>query len=194
MEKCGRMVYFTSRDVAAISICAALWGVLNPIFSPIFFRMTGLPFLCDLMGFSILTLAVWWSRKFGVTTIVGLIATVINFMFNPTGTQILGFTAASIVFDVAVKLIGYDKAFKNPVFSMLSMVSTSVLSAAVAGFIIATFFMAGPVLTGWGFVFIWAGLHAVGGVIGGVIGVLLVTALISRGIQTQVKQTSQLGK
>ena len=184
------MVYFTSRDIAAISICAALWGVLNPIFSPIFFRMTGLPFLCDLMGFSILTLAVWWTRKFGATTIVGFIATVINFIFNPAGTQILGFTAASIVFDVAVKLIGYDKAFKNPIFSILSMVSTSVLSAAVAGFIIATFFMASPALAGWSFVFTWAGLHAVGGVLGGAIGVLLVTALISRGIQTQVKQTN----
>jgi len=75
--------------------------------------MTGLPFLCDLMGFSLLTLAVWWARRFGATTIVGLIATVINFIFNPTGTQILGFTAASIVFDVAAKLIGYDKAFHD---------------------------------------------------------------------------------
>ena len=185
------VVYFRSRDIAAIAICASLWGVLNPIFSPIFFRMTGLPFLCDLMGFSILTLAAWWTRKFGATTIVGLIATVINFIFNPTGTQILGFTAASIVFDVAVRLIGYDKAFKNPTFGMLSIVSVSILSAAVAGLIIGTFFMAGSALTGWSFVFIWAGLHAVGGVIGGVIGVLLVTALISRGIQTQIKQTNQ---
>ena len=182
------MVYFTSRDIAAISICAALWGVLNPIFSPIFFRMTGLPFLCDLMGFSLLTLVVWWTRKFGATTIVGFIATVINFIFNPTGTQILGFTAASIVFDVAAKLIGYDKAFKNPIFSMLSMVSTSILSAAVAGFIIGTFFMAGPALTGWSFVLAWAGLHAIGGVIGGIVGASLVAALTSRGVLVGTKR------
>ena len=179
------MAHFTSRDIATISICAALWGVLNPIFSPIFFRMTGLPFLCDTMGFSLLTLAVWWIRKFGATTIVGFIATIINFMLNPYGTQILGFTAASVVFDVIVKVIGYDRAFKNPKFITFSMISTSLLSAAVAGLIIGTFFMSGPMVAGWGFVFTWASLHAVGGVIGGVIGVVVVTTLISRGIKIQ---------
>jgi len=69
-------------------------GVLNSLFSPIFFRMTGgLPFLSDLIGFAVLSVAVWWTRKLGTTTMIGIIATIINFLFNPAGTHFLGFTA-----------------------------------------------------------------------------------------------------
>jgi len=182
------MLNFDSRDVAAIALCAALWGVLNSVFSPVFFRMFGLPILCDLIGFTTLAVAVWWTRKFGATTMIGLIATAINFLFNPGGTHFLGFTAASIVFDTAAKLVGYDNSFRRPVFSMVSMVSISTLSAAVAGYIIGTFFMVGPALARWGGVLGWAGLHAAGGVIGGAIGALLITALTSRGVSTSVKR------
>ena len=79
------MTYLNSREVAAIAMFAALWGVLNSIFAPIVFRMFGLPILCDMVGFAVLTLIVWWIRKFGTATIVGLIATVVNFVFNPYG-------------------------------------------------------------------------------------------------------------
>ena len=111
------MPYFNSRDVAAIAICAALWGVLNAIFSPIFFTMFGLPFLCDLIGFTALTLTVWWTRKLGSTTMVGLIATVINFIFNPGAIHFLGFTAASIVFDATSWLVRYKNAFRKYLFN-----------------------------------------------------------------------------
>jgi hypothetical protein len=184
------MMHFDTRDVAAIALCAALWGVLNSIFSPIVFRMFGLPILCDLIGFTTLAVAVWWTRKFGATTMIGLIATVINFLFNFGGTQFLGFTAASIVFDIAVRLVGYNNSFRKPISSMVSMVSISTMSAAVAGFIIGTFFMTGPALARWGGVLGWAGVHAVGGVIGGVIGALLTTALTSRGVLTSVKRVA----
>ena len=188
------MPYFKSIDLATIALSSGLWGVLNSIFSPIFFQMFGLPFLCDLIGFSVLTVAVWWTRKLGSVTAIGLIATVINFIFNPAAIQFLGFTAASVVFDIAAWLIRYDNVFRKTANIAISMISISTLSAAVAGFIIGIFFMVAPALAKWGGVLGWAGLHAVGGVMGGVIGVLLVTALIARGIQTQVKQTSQLGK
>jgi hypothetical protein len=183
------MTYFGSREVAAIALFSALWGVLNSIFAPIVFRMFGLPILCDMIGFAVLTLAVWWIGKFGAVTAVGLIATVISFVFNPGGVHFLGFTAASIVFDVTAKLIGYDRVFKNSLFPAVSMLSISVLSAAVAGLIIGTFFMAAPALAAWGGVLGWAGLHAVGGVIGGFIGVTLVTGLAARGVRrTDVKK------
>jgi len=188
------MPYFKSVDIAAIALSAGLWGVLNSIFSPIFFQMFGLPFLCDLIGFSVLTVAVWWTRKLGSVTVIGLIATVINFIFNPAATQFLGFTAASVVFDISAWLIKYDNVFRKKVNITISIISISTLSATVAGFIIGAFFMVAPALAKWGGVLGWVGLHAVGGVLGGVIGVILVTALIARGIQTQVKQTNQLGK
>jgi len=176
------MTYFDSREVAAIALFSALWGVLNSIFAPIVFRMFGLPILCDMIGFALLTLTVWWVRKFGAATAVGLIATVINFIFNPGGVHFLGFTAASIVFDITAKLIGYDRCFKKLSITTVSMLSISVLSAAAAGLIIGTFFMAAPALAKWGGVLGWAGLHAVGGVIGGFIGIALVTGLVTRGV------------
>jgi hypothetical protein len=184
------VVYFKSRDIAAIAICASLWGVLNSIFSPIFFSMFGLPFLCDLIGFTALTITVWWTRKLGSATMVGAIATIINFMFSPAPLIFLGFTAASVVFDTASWLVGYDNVFKKTVNIVASMIPISTLSSGVAGFLIGNFFMVAPALIKWGGVLGWIGLHAVGGIIGGIIGVVLVSALISRGIQTQVIKTS----
>jgi hypothetical protein len=175
--------YLNSRTVASIAIFAALWGVLNSIFAPLVFQVFGLPILCDMIGFTVLTLTVWWTRKFGAATMVGLIATIVNFIFNPGGVHFLGFAAASIVFDVVAKLIGYDRCFKKPLFVTVTMLPVSVLSAATAGLIIGTFFMTAPALAKWGGALGWAGLHAVGGVIGGFIGIVLITGLATRGVQ-----------
>jgi len=136
-----------------------------------------------MIGFAILTLTVWWIRKFGAVTMVGLVATVVNFIFNPGGFHFFGFTAASIVFDVTARLVGYDRCFEKPLFTTVSMFSASVLSAALAGLIIGVFFMATPALARWGGVLGWAALHAIGGVIGGFIGVALVTSLAAGGVR-----------
>ncbi len=177
------MAYFNSRDVAAIALFSGLWGILNSIFAPIVFRMFGLPILCDMVGFATLILTVWWTRKFGAAAMVGIIATGVNFIFNPYGVHFLGFLAASIGFDVTAKLIGYDRSFRNSLFSTASMLPVSVLSAAIAGLIIGTFFMEAPALARWSGILGWAGLHAVGGVIGGFIGIALVSGLSARGVR-----------
>lgn len=178
------MVYLKTRDIAAIAISSALWGVLNSIFAPIFFRMFGLPFLCDLIGFAVLTVAAWWIRKLGAITAIGLIATAINFIFNPTGTHFFGFTAASVVFDILSRLAGYGNFFKKPINTMIIAIAISTLSAAVAGLTIGVFFMTGSALVLWGGVLGWAGLHAIGGVIGGSIGGLTVNMLVYRKVST----------
>jgi hypothetical protein len=176
------VTYFSSRDVAAIAICGALWGVLNIIFAPMFFRATGMPFLCDLIGFAVLILGAWWIRKFGALTIVGLIATIINFALGG-GAQFLGFTAAAIFFDMSITIIGYARVFNKPANTAITMMIIATSSAAVAGTIIGVVFMAGaPLLTQWGGVVGWTGLHMIGGVIGGIIGITLVSALKKRRI------------
>jgi hypothetical protein len=96
--------------------------------------------------------------------------------------QFSGFLAASAFFDVAVAAIGYGRAFKKPAYTAVSMMIIAILSAAVAGAIIGSLFMAGPALAKWGGVAGWAGLHMIGGVIGGAIGVTLVLALKKRRI------------
>jgi hypothetical protein len=181
------MTYFNTRNVAAIAICAALWGVLNSIFAPLFFSMTHLPFFCDLIGFSVLTLAAWWIRKFGAITIVGLLATVINFALVPGAVHFLGFTVASIFFDVAISFVGFNKPFSRKAYTVASMMPISIGSAALAGYIIGTFFMAGPALAPVGGVLGWAGLHVIGGIVGGAIGTSLVTGLDAR--KVTVKRT-----
>jgi len=183
------MPYFNSRDVAAIALCSALWGVLNSTLSPIFFQVFHLPFLCDLIGFASLILAVWWTRKFGTATAVGIIATVINFVFRPDAFFFLGFTVASFVFDVFTRLLGYRNCFERPLIGTVSLVLISVFSAAVAGSIIGWVFSP-PNLASWGGVIGWVALHAVGGVIGGVIGAPLTTALTARGIPAPTEQRS----
>jgi hypothetical protein len=173
------MTYFNTRDVAAIALCAALWAVLNRLFSPIFFSMFGLPFLCDLIGFSVLIVAVWWIKKFGAITLIGIIATIITLALNG-GLQFLGFTAASAFFDLATRLTGYNFSFKKPVFLGIKMMLISIISAALAGYLIGSFFMSGAALANSGGVIGWAGLHAIGGVMGGVIGIFLIFALNNR--------------
>jgi len=176
------MTYFSTRDVAAIAICGALWGVLNILFAPLFFRATGMPFLCDLIGFAVLILGAWWIRKFGALTIIGFIATIINFALGG-GAQFLGFTIAAIFFDIVIKIIGYTRTFNKPTNTAVTMMIIAISSAAVAGTIIGAVFMVGaPVLAQWGGVAGWAGLHMIGGVIGGIIGTTLVSALKKRKI------------
>jgi len=141
-----------------------------------------------MIGFASLILAVWWTRKFGTATAVGLIATVINFVLTPGAVHFLGFTVASIVFDVLVRLIGYKNSFHRSLVSTISLIVVSVLSAAVAGLIIGSFFMPVQALASWGGVLGWAALHAFGGVIGGLIGAPLTTALTLRGIPAATVQ------
>jgi hypothetical protein len=176
-----KMAYFNTRDVAAIAMCGALWGVLNTLLAPSFFRMTGMPFLCDLIGFAVLIVGAWWIRKPGALSIVGFIATLINLGLG-AGVQFLGFMAASAFFDVVITIIGYSRAFKEPAYTGVSMMLVAIASAAVAGTVIGAVFMANTTLANWGGVFGWAGLHMIGGVIGGLIGVLLVLAFKKRRI------------
>lgn len=186
------MAYFGTRDLAGITIFAALWGVLNVTVSPIFFQISSLPFLCDVIGFSALILAVWWVRKLGTATFVGFIALIINMLVRPTALHFFGFFATSIVFDILVCLGGYKRLFEKRFFGSISLFMISVFSAAVAGLIIGSFFMPPVALTKWGGVLGWAVLHSIGGVIGGAIGVSLMNALIARGITTKADISNEV--
>ena len=180
-------MYFQTRDLAGIVIFAALWGVLNVTISPAFFQMFHLPLACDLIGFSALILATWWTRKLGTATFVGLIALIINMMVRPAALQFFGFFAASIVFDLLTFFSGYKRIFRKRLAGAITLFAISVFSAAVAGLIIGSFFMPPQALTSWGGIAGWAGLHAIGGIIGGAIGVTLMNALTVRGLTPKVE-------
>jgi len=186
------MAYFKTRDLAGIIIFAALWGVLNVTLSPIFLQIFSLPFLYDIIGFSALILAIWWTRKLGTATFVGLIALIINMFVRPTAPHFFGFLAAFVVFDILAFFSGYKRLFEKRLLGSIALFVTAVLSAAVAGLIIGLFFMEPMALTRWGGVLSWAGLHAIGGVLGGVLGISLMNALIIRGITTKVEVSNRI--
>lgn len=189
------MTYFSTRDIAAIAICAALWGTLNITISPVFWTLTRLPFACDLIGFTCLIIAVRWTRRAGTATLVGVIATIINLLLRPSAPHFIGFTAASVVFDGLSWLIGYRRMFAQPISSLVGVIVLSVVSGGVAGFIIGHLFMDSAIIVNvYGTPFIFAGLHAFGGLIGGFLGFLLIEAIQLRGVFPHVSESiTQVG-
>jgi len=171
------VTYLNTRHIAAIAMCAAYWAILNNTLSPILFRLTGTPFLCDLLAFTTLILVGWWTRKFGVISLTGLLVTGLTFMLQPNASQMIGFTVASILFDIMTKIIGYSNSFDKPASSTLILLSFSTICALTAGLIIGSLFMTFPTI--WN-ILVWGGLHAIGGLIGGIIGLILVSALKTR--------------
>jgi hypothetical protein len=133
----------------------------------------------------------WWIRKFGALTIVGFVATVINFALGG-GVQFLGFTVAAIFFDIIISFIGHGRIFTRSINTVVSMMTIAILSAAIAGAIIGIVFMgSSPLLFQWGGVFGWVGLHMIGGIIGGFIGISLVSALNRRKIIVNNKASNR---
>jgi hypothetical protein len=175
------MPYFTTRDITAIVMCAALWGVLSAYFAPVFWQATNLPFFCDMVGIIVLILVMWWVGKFGAIIITGIIATIISLMLYPIGTQFFGFTAASIVFDILTRLIRIQKSPEKSILRLISVFLTSLASTAVAGVIIGSLFMSSSfLLTMFGGLTFFVVLHVAGGAIGGTIGLTLIKALSIR--------------
>ena len=169
------MAYFNSRDIVAIVMCAAIWAVLNNTLAPIVWRMTHVPFTCDLLGFVSLILVAWWTRRFGAASLTGILVSALTLMFRPDATHMIGFTVASILFDVLTRLVGYRNSFDKPLPSTLSLISFSTICAGVAGLIIGSFFLDIKIALE-----VFAGMHAGGGFIGGIIGLVLVRALTVR--------------
>jgi len=182
------MTYFTTRDVAAMAICAALWSVLSITIAPIFWKLTHMPFLCDMIGTASLILVLWWARKPGAVTVTGVIATILTLSLSPEATHFFGFTAASVIFDALARLIGYRNCLERPIPSAVSLLFISIASTAVAGLIIGLLFMPPPTIAAMGGLALFAGLHAIGGVIGAAIGLTLVRALEVRIVMPKPSQ------
>jgi hypothetical protein len=126
-------------------------------------------------------LVLWWVRKFGAVTMTGIIATIITLTLNPYATQFIGFTVASIVFDILTKIVGYKNSLEKPKLSIISLIFAALVSTAIAGTIIGYIFMNQSFLISlFGGVAFFAVLHAAGGVMGAIVGIILTKALSTR--------------
>lgn len=171
-------MYFDTRELAAISISAAIWAIINAIVGPVFWNLTHLPIVCDMIGISALLFTVWFVRKPGAATMVGVVATILSLILNPAGLQFLGFTAASVVFDALSRAISYRNSLDRRVVSSITLLAISLFSTLVAGYIIGTLFMSPVFLSSmFGGVMFFIGLHGAGGLIGGIVGVVIVRGL-----------------
>ncbi len=164
-----------SRSIATAAVFGALWGVVNFLVAPYFFRLTRLPFFCDVIGLVSLFSALWVSRKPGTGTLVGLAATVVTLALRPGAFYFLGFTVASVFLDFLVYSLGYEKVFEKGAKVLVPL--TGVVSAALAGLIIGAFFMNFESYVG---VLTWSGLHAIGGLMGALIALPVVKGLEKR--------------
>jgi len=134
-----------------------------------------------MVGIIVLILVMWWVGKFGAILTTGIIATIITLILYPIGTQFLGFTAASVVFDVLTRLTGIQNHPEKSVLKLISVFLTALASTAVAGFIIGSLFMNSSfLLATFGGVTVFVALHVVGGAIGGTIGLVLIETLSTR--------------
>lgn len=187
------MPYFNARNIALIAIIAAVWGAMNSTILPIFFTIfNGIPFLCEMVALTSLILVLSLTRKFGAATATGLIVTLITLFLYPSSTYVLGFTAASIIFDIATRLVGYRHILDNPKISAVGLLASSLVSSMIAGVIIGVLFMPLSLITLLGGVVTFAGLHVLGGLAGSILGFALLRALKVRNIitATQYQGTS----
>jgi MFS family permease len=154
---------FKNKDIALTGIFSAIYVIMNLTLGPVSFMLTGLPIIHDVGVFSTLLLVAWITRRFGTSSMTGIIGSILAMLISGMALMV-GFLPAAIVFDVV--LIADHHKIGTSAYSMIVAAIATILSAYVAGVVIGLFFMGMGVqlaLMFWG---VW---HAIGGVIAVVI-------------------------
>ncbi|MEM2387056.1 MAG: hypothetical protein QXO50_03465 [Candidatus Bathyarchaeia archaeon] len=171
-------MYIKTSDIATIATFSAMWVVLNLTVGPLGFTLLRLPVLCDFSVYFTLLLATWVSNKMGVPSMVGLIGSLIVMALRPPSTQMWGFLASTILFDILMTLCRHEIRLKPYNIAVTSI--ATMVSAYFAGVIIGAIFMSMTLeraLTLWG---IW---HLVGGLIGLAAAIPVIGALERAGVK-----------
>jgi len=165
----------SSKVISVAAIFGALWGVINYLIAPVFFRATRLPFFCDIVGLLALFSAIWVARKFGTGILVGITATVVTLVLRPGAFYFIGFTIASVFIDVLTYIVKYKRVFGSQLYIFVPIIG--VVSAFIAGIIIGAFFMGYTTIEA---VIWWGILHGVGGLLASIIIVPVIKGLEKR--------------
>lgn len=159
-------------DIATIVVFSAIWAVLNLTVGPLGFTLFRLPIFCDFAVYFTLLLATWTSGRAGVPSAVGLVGALIVLAVRPGSTQMIGFLASAILFDVLMSLCKHKIVFRP--YNITVAAIATMISAYFAGVVIGTVFMSRSLewaLTFWG---VW---HLIGGVISLIVAVPVVGVL-----------------
>jgi len=135
-----------------------------------------------MVGVSLIIITIWGVQKLGSASMMGAIATILNFILRPGAVHFLGFTFASIVFDVLTRLISYN-SFNHRISSYVAILAISFISTLFAGFIIGNLFMNPVYLSNmYNSILFFTILHGAGGILGGIIGMIIIRSLEARRI------------
>jgi len=129
--------YFTSLDLALLSIFIALWVALNLTLGPIGFQLFQLPIFCDVSVYLTLLLSVWAVGKFGTATLVGVVGSLITLLRG--SPHILGFAISAIVFDILFLATRHN--INKRFYNLGATILITLFSAYTAGVTIAILFM-----------------------------------------------------
>lgn len=170
-----------TKHIAFIGIFSGLWAALNLTLGPLGFTLFRLPIFCDVASYFPLLVTVWFLRRYGSATAVGVIGALVTLFLRPGSTQMIGFAVSAALFDLLMLLFRHNIAFD---FKNVVGVSLIVLvSAYVAGFIIGAFIMLGGI--GWALT-VWGPWHAAGGLLSVIVSYPILVALEKSGVKRVV--------
>jgi hypothetical protein len=166
------MTDLSTVDIALTGVFCAVWAALNLILGPLSFQLLQLPILHDFGVYFTLLLTVWATGRFGTSSLVGIIGTVVA-MFLGGPVLIICFAASAVVFDLLLSLNNHN--IRTAKYNLAISAITTVISAYVAGILIGVLFTPNQTLL-WALTF-WGGWHAVGGIMSIIITFPIIVAL-----------------
>ncbi|HVP41512.1 MAG TPA: hypothetical protein VMS95_06135 [Candidatus Krumholzibacteriaceae bacterium] len=152
--------YLTTVDVALTAIFCAVFAVLNLTLGPLSFQLLQLPILHDFAVFLPLLLVTWATGRFGTSSLVGIIGSVVAISLGGP-PLIVCFAASAVIFDLL--MFANRHRIRISIYSLLITSIVTMLSAYIAGVLIGVFFTPNQTLQ-WTLTF-WGGWHVIGGIV-----------------------------
>jgi hypothetical protein len=165
-------------DIALMAVFCALFAVLNLTLGPLSFQLLQLPVLHDFAAFFPLLIIAWAVGRFGASSFVGIIGSIIAIFWGGP-PLIICFAASAVIFDLLMSANRH--AVRISIFSFTVVAISTMLSAYLAGVFIGIFFTPNQTLQ-WAMTF-WGGWHLVGGIVTLVITFPVILALENAGVR-----------
>lgn len=151
--------YLTTVDLALTGVFCAVFAILNLALGPLSFQLLQLPILHDFAVFLPLLLVTWATGRFGTSSLVGIIGSVVAISFGGP-PLIVCFAASGVIFDFL--MFASRHRIRISIYSLMIAAIATMLSAYIAGVLIGVFFTPSQTVQ-WALTF-WGGWHLVGGI------------------------------
>jgi len=137
----------------------------------------------DFAAFFPILIVTWAVGRFGASSLVGMLGSVIAILFGGP-LLIICFAASAFLFDLLMSANRHS--LRISLFNLMLITVSTMLSAYVAGILIGIFFTPNQTLQ-WAMTF-WGGWHLVGGIITLVITIPVIFALDNSGVKKVMRR------